>query len=57
MKYYSEVLNKNFDTVEDLKAAEKAEENRLVEKAKAGRSNQNNGGGLSELFCCSRRQR
>ena len=35
MKYYSEVLNKNFDTVEDLEAAEKAEKNRLVEKAKA----------------------
>ena len=24
MKYYSEVLNKNFDTIEDLEAAEKA---------------------------------
>lgn len=35
MKYYSEILNKNFDTVEDLEAAEKAEKNRLVEKAKA----------------------
>ena len=35
MKYYSEILNKNFDTVEDLDAAEKAEKNRLVEKAKA----------------------
>ena len=34
MKYYSEILNKNFDTVEDLDAAEKAEKNRLVEKAK-----------------------
>ena len=34
MKYYSEILNKNFDTVEDLEAAEKAEKNRLVEKAK-----------------------
>ena len=35
MKYYSEVLNKNFDTIEDLESAEKAEKNRLVEKAKA----------------------
>ena len=35
MKYYSEILNKNFDTVEDLEAAEKVEKNRLVEKAKA----------------------
>ena len=34
MKYYSEILNKNFDTVEDLDAAEKAEKNRLVEKVK-----------------------
>ena len=35
MKYYSEILNKNFDTVEDLETAEKVEKNRLVEKAKA----------------------
>ena len=35
MKYYSEVLNKNFDTIEDLESAEKTEKNRLVEKAKA----------------------
>ena len=34
MKYYSEILNKNFDTIEDLDAAEKAEKNHLVEKAK-----------------------
>ena len=34
MKYYSEVLNKNFDTVEDLEAAEKAEKKKLLAEAK-----------------------
>ena len=34
MKYYSEVLNKNFDTVEDLEAAEKIEKERVVAKTK-----------------------
>ena len=34
MKYYSEVLNKNFDTVEDLEAAEKAEKEKALAKAK-----------------------
>ena len=34
MKYYSEVLNKNFDTVEDLDAAEKAEKKKALAKAK-----------------------
>ena len=34
MKYYSEVLNKNFDTVEDLDAAEKAEKEKALAKAK-----------------------
>lgn len=34
MKYYSEVLNKNFDTVEDLEVAEKAEKERVVAKTK-----------------------
>lgn len=34
MKYYSEVLNKNFDTVEDLEAAEKAEKERVIAKTK-----------------------
>ncbi len=39
MKYYSEKLNKNFDTVEDLEKAEKAEEekNALVSKEKEKR--------------------
>lgn len=34
MKYYSEVLNKNFDTVEDLETAEKAEKKKVLAKAK-----------------------
>ena len=34
MKYYSEILNKNFDTVEDLEAAEKAENKKVLAKAK-----------------------
>ena len=34
MKYYSEILNKNFDTVEDLEAAEKAEREKALAKAK-----------------------
>lgn len=34
MKYYSEILNKNFDTVEDLEAAEKAEKKKVLAKAK-----------------------
>ena len=36
MKYYSEVLNRNFDTVEELEQAEKAEEekNALMSKEK-----------------------
>ena len=34
MKYYSEVLNKNFDTVEDLEAAEKIEKERVITKTK-----------------------
>ena len=39
MKYYSEKLNKNFDAVEDLEKAEKAEEekNALVSKEKEKR--------------------
>ena len=39
MKYFSEKLNKNFDTVEDLEKAEKAEEekNALVSKEKEKR--------------------
>lgn len=36
MKYYSEVLNKNFDTVEDLEAAEKEEKKKVLAKAKEG---------------------
>ena len=35
MKYYSEILNKPFDTIDALEAAEREEKNRLVEKAKA----------------------
>lgn len=35
MKYYSEILNKTFDTVDALEAAEREEKSRLVEKAKA----------------------
>lgn len=34
MKYYSEILNKNFDTVEDLETAEKAEKKKALAKAK-----------------------
>lgn len=34
MKYYSEVLNKNFDTIEDLEAAEKTEKEKVLAKAK-----------------------
>ena len=34
MKYYSEVLNKNFDTVEDLETAEKTENKKVLAKAK-----------------------
>lgn len=34
MKYYSEVLNKNFDTIEDLESAEKAEKKKGLAKAK-----------------------
>lgn len=34
MKYYSEVLNKNFDTIDDLEAAEKAEKEKVLAKAK-----------------------
>ena len=34
MKYYSEVLNKNFDTIEDLEAAEKTEKKKVLAKAK-----------------------
>ena len=34
MKYYSEVLNKNFDTIEDLESAEEAEKKRVLTKAK-----------------------
>ena len=34
MKYYSEVLNKNFDTIEDLEYAEETEKKRVLTKAK-----------------------
>lgn len=34
MKYYSEILNKNFDTVEDLEAAEKIGKERVIAKTK-----------------------
>lgn len=34
MKYYSEVLNKNFDTIEDLESAEKAEKKKVLARAK-----------------------
>ena len=34
MKYYSEVLNKNFDTIEDLESAEKVEKEKTIAKAK-----------------------
>ena len=35
MKYHSEVLNKNFDTVKELQEAEGKEKSKLVVKAKA----------------------
>lgn len=34
MKYYSEILKKNFDTVEDLEAAESKEKKRIVDAEK-----------------------
>ena len=34
MKYYSEVLNKNFDTIDDLESAEKTEKEKVLAKAK-----------------------
>ena len=34
MKYYSEVLNKNFDTIEGLESAEETEKKRVLTKAK-----------------------
>ena len=34
MKYYSEVLNKNFDTIDDLESAEKVEKEKMLVKAK-----------------------
>lgn len=34
MKYYSEILNKNFDTIEDLESAEKAEKKKVLAEAK-----------------------
>ena len=34
MKYYSEVLNKNFDTIYDLESAEKVEKEKVLAKAK-----------------------
>ena len=34
MKYYSEVLNKNFDTIEDLETAEEVEKKKVLTKAK-----------------------
>lgn len=34
MKYYSEILNKNFDTIEDLESAEQAEKKKTLAKAK-----------------------
>ena len=34
MKYHSEVLNKNFDTIEDLESAEEAEKKKVLAKAK-----------------------
>ena len=34
MKYYSEVLNKNFDTIDDLESAEKVEKEKAITKAK-----------------------
>ena len=35
MKYYSEILNKTFDTVKELETAEKTEKERIVADAKA----------------------
>ena len=35
MKYYSEILNKNFDTVKELEEAEGKEKFKLATKAKA----------------------
>ena len=35
MKYYSEILNKNFDTVKELEEAEGKEKFKLAAKAKA----------------------
>lgn len=35
MKYYSEVLNKTFDTVKELETAEKTEKDRIATEAKA----------------------
>ena len=34
MKYYSEILKKNFDTVEDLETAESNEKERVVKAEK-----------------------
>lgn len=34
MKYCSEVLNKNFDTIEDLESAEKTEKEKVLAEAK-----------------------
>ena len=34
MKSYSEVLNKNFDTIEDLESAEKTEKEKVLTKVK-----------------------
>ena len=34
MKYYSEVLNKNFDTIEDLESAEKEEKKKVLAETK-----------------------
>ena len=34
MEYYSEVLNKNFDTIDDLESAEKVEKEKAIAKAK-----------------------
>ena len=34
MKYYSEILNKKFDTIEDLESAEQAEKKKVLAKSK-----------------------
>ena len=34
MKYYSEVLNKNFDTIEDLESAEKKRRKKFLPRQK-----------------------